>query len=408
MRQRRSIPHVSWRNGRPRFQPSESLRKMGYQGEDLKVAGEWMTRGQATDWSNKFQKDLKRERRKRDSKGKPRGKTALLTIAQMFQDWQNPNINPKFKSKEQTSGKRIQKVLSPKTISDYRNKARSFEDHDHELFHSAVLSLDSQIVNGIFIELWEERGLSMAKGMIAVLRAAISWARLHYTELKDFDPFRGLRLETPEPRVRVASKAEFAKLVETADALGWPEIGDMFFLAVFTGQRQGDRLTMTYTALEERRKAVERELRQQLKQSKRGARVSFKFAKPLLDRLEQNKVRRNAANIESDFIILNEKTWQPFKDDFYRKRFSEMRIKAAKSPGCDSLNNFFEMDFRDTAVTWMSLGGSTLPEIVSVTGHSLQSASTVLQHYLARTPELADRAIDKLTAWYESDEDVAV
>lgn len=381
---------------------------MGYLGKDLKISGEWMTRGQATDWSKAFQKDLDRERRKRDRKGRPRGKPALLTIAQMFQDWQNPTINPKFKSKEQTSGKRVQKVLSPKTISDYRNKARAFEDHDFELFHSAVLSLDGQIVNGVFIELWEQRGLPMAKGMMAVLSTALSWARLHYPELKDFNPFQGLRQETPEPRVRVASKVEFAHLVETADTLGWPEIGDMFFLAVFTGQRQGDRLAMTYTGLEERRVQVERALRQELIQSKRGARVSFNFARPLLDRLEENKRRRRDANIESDYIILNEKTWQPFKGDFYRKRFSEIRREAAKRPGLDTLTNFFEMDFRDTSVTWMSLGGSTLPEIVSVTGHSLQSASTVLQHYLARSPELADKAIDKLTAWYESDEDVAV
>lgn len=65
-----------------------------------------------------------------------------------------------------------------------------------------------------------------------------------------------------------------------------------------------------------------------------------------------------------------------------------------------SLAGFRDQDLRDTAVTWLALAECTIPEIAAVTGHSLQSITSVLEHYLARHPELADHAIAKLVAWH--------
>jgi hypothetical protein len=49
----------------------------------------------------------------------------------------------------------------------------------------------------------------------------------------------------------------------------------------------------------------------------------------------------------------------------------------------------------------MALAGATIPEIISVTGHTAESATRILRHYLARHPEMADSAIGKMVAWYE-------
>jgi integrase len=62
-----------------------------------------------------------------------------------------------------------------------------------------------------------------------------------------------------------------------------------------------------------------------------------------------------------------------------------------------------DQDLRDTAVTWLARAGATLPEIASITGHSLRSIHQVLQHYLAITPELSDSAIAKLVAWMKKE-----
>jgi hypothetical protein len=50
----------------------------------------------------------------------------------------------------------------------------------------------------------------------------------------------------------------------------------------------------------------------------------------------------------------------------------------------------------------MALAEADVPQIAAVTGHSLQSVTTTLRHYLARHPEMADSAIRKVIAWYDS------
>jgi hypothetical protein len=68
---------------------------------------------------------------------------------------------------------------------------------------------------------------------------------------------------------------------------------------------------------------------------------------------------------------------------------------------CPSLADFWDLDLRDTAVTWMALAGATVPEIIAVTGHTLESATRILKHYLARHPEMADSAMRKMVEWYD-------
>src|SRR5262245_9723784 len=54
-------------------------------------------------------------------------------------------------------------------------------------------------------------------------------------------------------------------------------------------------------------------------------------------------------------------------------------------------------DFRGTAVTRLARAGSTVPEIASITGHSLKEVTTILQaHYLLLDEELGSAAIRKL------------
>lgn len=47
----------------------------------------------------------------------------------------------------------------------------------------------------------------------------------------------------------------------------------------------------------------------------------------------------------------------------------------------------------------MALGNATIPQIVSVTGHTVASAHTILKHSLAQRPDMADSAIGAMIAW---------
>lgn len=54
-------------------------------------------------------------------------------------------------------------------------------------------------------------------------------------------------------------------------------------------------------------------------------------------------------------------------------------------------------DLRGTAVTRLAIAGCTIPEIATITGHSLRDVGTILdRHYLHRDDELARAAIEKL------------
>ena len=87
----------------------------------------------------------------------------------------------------------------------------------------------------------------------------------------------------------------------------------------------------------------------------------------------------------------------------------EIEIRETAAAGSDELGleacptvaDLRDQDLRDTAVTWMALAGATIPEIIAVTGHTAESATRILKHYLARHPEMADSAIGKMMAWYD-------
>src|SRR4051812_26287538 len=51
-REKVSIPHIAWRNNRPRFSPGPKLRALGIKGEDLRHGpkGPWFTEAEAREW----------------------------------------------------------------------------------------------------------------------------------------------------------------------------------------------------------------------------------------------------------------------------------------------------------------------------------------------------------------------
>src|SRR5215469_3889478 len=145
-------------------------------------------------------------------------------------------------------------------------------------------------------------------------------------------------------------------------------------LALWTGQRQGDLLRLPWSAYDG--------TRIRLKQSKTGARVSFKVGAPLKAALDHTAKRSTLILVNSD--------GKPWTQDGFRASWR----KAQKVAGVIGVT--FN-DLRGTAVTRLALVGCTEAEIVSITGHSLRDVGAILDaHYLHRDPALADSAIHKL------------
>lgn len=81
-------------------------------------------------------------------------------------------------------------------------------------------------------------------------------------------------------------------------------------------------------------------------------------------------------------VMLTTKTGLAFK----KRYFAEQWETTSRAAGITDLrfNNL-----RGTTVTMLAEAGCTLPEIVSITGHTLRRAQEILDKYLAREPHRA-------------------
>lgn len=149
-----------------------------------------------------------------------------------------------------------------------------------------------------------------------------------------------------------------------------------FMLAVWTGQRQGDLLKLTWSAYDG---AVIR-----LKQGKTGARVEVPVGAPLRVMLEATKKRA--------VTILTTEEGTAWTEDGFRSSWRKACLKA-------KISGLTFHDLRGTAVTRLALAGCSEAEIATITGHSLKDVGAILDsHYLRRDSGLAVSAIRKLEA----------
>ena len=145
-------------------------------------------------------------------------------------------------------------------------------------------------------------------------------------------------------------------------------------LALWTGQRQGDLLKLTWSAYDG--KWI------RLTQGNTLERVSIPVGSPLKSALD-------GARRASPIILVN-KHGLPWSPDGFRSSWRKACQKA-------NISGLTFHDLRGTAVTRLALAGASEPEIASITGHSIGDVKSILEkHYLHRDPKLALNAIPKL------------
>jgi len=162
-------------------------------------------------------------------------------------------------------------------------------------------------------------------------------------------------------------------------AVASPEMQLGMVLALHTGQRQGDLLTLAWGNYTGARIS----LRQG--KSRRGVRegrlIDIRCTKALRETLDALPKRSP--------LIMTTKTGKAFQ----KRYFAEQWEATCKEAGITDLHFH---DIRGTTVTMLFQAGCSLGEIVAVTGHSLNRAQDILDKYLARTSTMADNAIAKL------------
>lgn len=145
-------------------------------------------------------------------------------------------------------------------------------------------------------------------------------------------------------------------------------------LALWTGQRQGDLLALTWMQYDG--------AHIRLRQGKTGRRVTIKCGEPL--RIALDAQRKKAGQV----LLTSE--GDPWTSDGFRSSWRKACIAAG-------IKGVTFNDTRGTAVSRLALVGCTVPQIVAITGHSLRDAGAILDaHYLNRDQQLGDDAITKL------------
>ncbi|EKS26716.1 hypothetical protein [Afipia felis] len=420
------FPYVKWRDGRPRAVHGPRQRERGFKDHDLKhtsgeKAGQWFTMEEAAAFSDQRVKEVEASRGQKVTAPQPE-KQRHATVADLLRDWQASDEFAKLRPASRSSyAKGVSAILyKPETreqAATRRKQERAAEVLNllppqrarEEIADATPSSIGKPELRAFYNYLVKARGHHMALAVIATLSAAFSWGMESVLWRLKSNPRVDMIFDRPDGRIVLVPIPAFQAWVAAADAIGKPSIGDSLYLALFTGQRQTDRLVM--------KDISEVEGRHAFRQSKTNELVDIKEAPQLTARLEQ--ARKRVAKLKLNLglrdmpteIVINEANGKPYDESTYRHWVAETRRVAiegdaklglAPCPALTFINAdgeqdvMHDQDLRDTCVMLLDRAGCDLLTICDITGHSYKSAQTIVKHYRARNAARADTGIDRL------------
>lgn len=283
--------------------------------------------------------------------------------------------SPKFAKKRASTQKEYKRLLAK-----VEGAAVPETDGKKSFGSMPIAALASPRVIGKFITYQEEVGLDHPREadnrltrLSSVFRYAKSKGRIARNPLEGFE-----RLYDNDRSEMIWTEVEIKKFMKGAPV----ELQRALILAIHTGQRYGDLVRLRWADYDG--------THIYLKQSKTSAKVIVRASAAL-------KLMLDGAPKSGLFILTREdqRPWHTQKDDKALGKAWRAHMIEAGLYSSDPSERLHFNDLRGTAVTLLAEAGCTIPEIVAITGHSLTSASKILEKYLARTKTLSDAAIIK-------------
>lgn len=341
------FPYVKWRGGRPRAVHGPRQRALGFVDADLRhpplddkgrSVGRWFTIAEAAAFSDKRVAEVAAARAAGQTKPKPERKRE--TVDHLLNDWTSSN---EFKANAVATQRSYQKAVQailykPMTreqAAEFRKKERAAKVlgvlppmRERETIADVTpSSLGRPELRAFFNYVKAERGHHMAISVVAALSAALTWGQESVHWRLGPNPRIGMEFDHPDGRVVLVTMQEFSAWVAASDEITRHSIGDSFYLALFTGQRQTDRIAMRDESKFEGRHAF--------RQSKTGELVDIKEAPQLTERLnaararaKEIKLRLQLDVVPPEFVI-NEDSGQPYDENAYRHWVMTTRTLAA-------------------------------------------------------------------------------
>jgi integrase len=271
--------------------------------------------------------------------------------------------------------------LRERTRADY---IRQIEKIEQKFGDCPLKALSDPRTRGVFMDWRDDLALTskrQADYAFTVLARVLSWAK-DRSKITVNPCERGGRIYDGSRVDHVWSIDDERAFLETApEHLHLP-----LLLALWTGQRQGDLLRLTWRAYDG--STIRLRQSKSIGRRRRLVTVEIPVGAPLKAAFDA------AAKSKRSPIILLNSDGQPWTSDGFRASFAKARDKAG-------IVDVTFNDLRGTAVTRLALTGCTEAQIVAITGHSLNDVRSILDaHYLHRDPELARAAIHKLELGY--------
>lgn len=266
-------------------------------------------------------------------------------------------------------------ILSPefakRAVSTQKEYKRMLTKIEAKFGAMPLAVLEDKRVRGDFMdwrdEVMTESGPREADNRISILSALLSWA-VNRTKIGHNHASGIARLYQSDRSDKIWLQEHIEAFMRVAPV----ELQRALILALHTGQRQGDLLKLAWTNYDG--EAIS------LRQAKGDRRVYVACTTSLKTMLDATE--REAA------VILTTKTGRAWQKRYFADQWEE----ASKAAGITGLHFH---DLRGTAVTMLAEAGCDVPEIASITGHSLKSVHTILEKYLSRTKSLARSAMTK-------------
>jgi integrase len=208
----------------------------------------------------------------------------------------------------------------------------------------------------------------------AVLKNLFRLAR--YRGFVTIDETTGLRLRATKPRDRVWSDDEIGRWLEAAK-IEDPHMTTGFLMLQFTAQRPNDVLRTTWPQYSG--SAI------RLRQQKTNALLDVPVHPALADHLD-------GLSHSSGTLTIVSYRGRPVKYGRFNERFRRIAERAG-------IPDAQARDLRRTAMLRMAEAGATVPQIASVSGHSIEATQRILETYLPRNRELAEIAITRLVEY---------
>jgi len=263
--------------------------------------------------------------------------------------------------------------LSAKTQSNYTTSINAILAWSEANHHPDPTSITTDRVKA-FLALYNDKPQtkrSTYDALRQIMQRAIE------KKWRQDNPCEGIKIYVPKSMAGVWEQSDIDAFVTVARDMGRPSIALMILLEWEIGQRLGDVRSFRPGA-----EYLPAEGMFRFRQQKTNAYVTLPVSDNLRDLL-------NASGDGALFLFRDEVTGKAYTSDRLSHVFSEVRDQAERDGARKGLLMRW---LRHSCVVQLARAGCEIPEIAAITGHSLRSATNILEKYLPRDSQVARNA----------------